>query len=287
MMIFRKQFSKILLVALMAMMGAGCGKEARKNRYLSRANRDFVAEQYDKAEVEYLNVLKIAPLEPTAISRLGLIYYGEGKLSQAYEFLKKAAEVEPENMEARTKLGLACLSFRKMKEAREQTLAVLEKQPGNGEALILLADCVTNSTEVQHIMSLLEGFRQRDNESAGYHVALATLYLRQQEIEKAESEVKKAMALDPKSSAAYQSLGTVYLMRKDLKQAEVAFKAAAGLAPWRSVRRLAYAGFKVDSGATEEGKKIAEEITQKAPDYLPAWTFLAKIAFEEGKYEDR
>lgn len=275
----------ILSLALVVTIGGGCSKEAKKKRYLSRANRDFAAEQYDSAEVNYLNVLKLVPLEPESITKLGLIYHTEGRLPRAYGFLKKAVELQPENFEARVKLGLTSLSFRKLKEAREQALTVLEKQPGNEEALLLLANSVINSAEIPQVVSLLESFGKKQD-TAGYHVALATLYSREQETEKAEAEIKKALALDPKSSAAYQGLATVYLMRKDLKQGEAAFKAAVDLSPLRSPRRLLYAGFKVDAGAAEDGKKILEEITRKAPDYVPGWTMLAQIAFVEGKYDD-
>lgn len=272
-------------LALVVTIGGGCGKQAKKERYLSQANRDFAAEQYDRAEVNYVNVLKLVPLEPESITRLGLIYHTEGRLPQAYAFLKKAVELQPENLEARVKLGLTCLSFRNLKEAREQALTVLEKQPGNEEAFLLLANSVSNSAEIPQVVSLLESFGKK-KDTAGYHVALATLYTREQETEKAEAEIKQALALDPKSSAAYQGLAAVYLMRKDLKQGEAAFKAAADLSPLRSPRRLFYAGFRVDAGATEDGKKILEEITSKAPDYVPAWTMLAQIAFAEGKYDD-
>ena len=56
----------ILVFSLVLMVGAGCSRQARTNRYLARAERDFHAEQYDRAEIEYLSALQLTPLEPNA-----------------------------------------------------------------------------------------------------------------------------------------------------------------------------------------------------------------------------
>ncbi len=53
---------------------------------------------------------------------------------------------------------------------------------------------------------------------------------------------------------------------------------AADLAPPSSGNGVRYAQFKVLTGDTATGEKLLQDITQKAPDYLPAWLALAQIA---------
>src|SRR6266576_452992 len=108
-----------LVLALAVLAGGGCTKEARKKRYLERADRDFKAEQYAKAEIEYLNALKVAPLNPVAIRQLGFIYHDQGRLPLAFAYLKKAAELEPDNPDVRARLGLTYLTVGQCKEANE------------------------------------------------------------------------------------------------------------------------------------------------------------------------
>ena len=48
------RFTIIILAAVLLASG-GCTKEMRKDRLLSKADRDFEAGAYDRAEVEYLN----------------------------------------------------------------------------------------------------------------------------------------------------------------------------------------------------------------------------------------
>jgi len=61
---------------------------------------------------------------------------------------------------------------------------------------------------------------------------------------------------------------------------------SANLAPWRSLRRLRYADFNIQTGDLEAAKQMLDAITQKAPDYIPARNRLAEIAFHQQKYDD-
>jgi tetratricopeptide (TPR) repeat protein len=92
--------------------------------------------------------------------------------------------------------------------------------------------------------------------------------------------------LDPKSSEANAALGALYWSRNDLKEAGEAFKTAADLARPRSPGQLRYADFLIKTGAGAQAKSLLEEISRKAPDYLPPRIYLMKIACAEHQDED-
>jgi len=280
----RRLFMPFVL-ALAVAAGAGCSKQARLGRHLARGNRDFQKEQYDKAEIEYLLVLRAAPQNPAANRQLGLLCYTEGRLPQASFFLHKAAELEPANLDVRLKLGLIYLSAHRPKEAREAAALVLQKQPQNEEALLLLASAATTN-QVREVAQRIEQLPPAARGRASSHLALGTLAVIQQDLAKAEAEFKAAVAADPKSSEACMALAALYLARTNRALAEPAMKKAAELAPLRSGLRLRYAGLKLGTGAQEEGKRLIEEITRKAPDYVPAWVLLAQLAFDQAKTEE-
>ena len=50
--------------------------------------------------------------------------------------------------------------------------------------------------------------------------------------------------------------------------------------------RASYAVYLIQTGQVEEGRKILEELTQKAPDYIPGWVSLMNLAMAEKKFED-
>ena len=55
----------------------------------------FTAGQYDKAEIEYLNVLRRDPENALAIGRLGDIYFDEGRFQRRRPICIKAANSLP------------------------------------------------------------------------------------------------------------------------------------------------------------------------------------------------
>src|ERR1017187_9444763 len=164
---------------LLAFLCSGCTKEMRKNRYLARANTDFQSGRYDKAEVEYLNVLRVAPRNPVAFARLGSIYYDQGRLLRTEAFLQRAVELDPENTDLRLKLCQARFSSGRFKEASDDAQMILKKQPGQEEALTMLADTAFGQKELQGTLQQIERMRQGDKDRAGYHLARGTILLKQ------------------------------------------------------------------------------------------------------------
>jgi len=272
----------IFALCLAAITSAACSKdEPTKEQLLSRADAAFAAEQYDKAEKEYREVLRLAPDDPAALRQLSTIYLDQGQVAQAYPLIQKSAELQPDDPEIQLKLARLFLSSREFTKARDAALQVLEKRPGHELALLLFTDASQKPDDIEDARKLVQSLREKDQDRARYHLALGALDLRQKDLTRAESEFKAALNLDPKSSEVYAALGTFYWSRNDLKEAGQAFKTAADLAPPRSPMRTRYADFLIKSGANAEAKNILEDINRKAPDYLPPRVLLMKMACAE------
>jgi tetratricopeptide (TPR) repeat protein len=274
-------------LCLTAIATAGCSKsEPTKEELLSRADAAFAAGQWDKAEMDYRKALTLAPDDPAVLRQLGSIYLDQGQLAQAYPLLKKGAELQPDDPEIQLKLGTIFLEGRDYTQARDAASQILDKQPENERALLLLADASQTPDEVQDVRTLVQSLREKDQDRAGYHLALGVLDLRQNNRAGAESEFRAAVTLDPKSSDSYMALGLLYWARNDLKEADQAFKTAVDLAGPRSPVRLRYTDFLLKTGANTEAKKILEETKQKHPDYLPPRVLLMKMACAERQDDD-
>ena len=96
----RKHQGKVVLVGagpgapdLIAMRGADA---------LSRA--DVVIYDYLVSP----EVLRLAPNNPVAQRQLGILYFDQGQLRQAFPLLKRAADGEPNNLDLQLKLVRAC-----------------------------------------------------------------------------------------------------------------------------------------------------------------------------------
>ncbi len=276
----------LLMVAAIAFLGAGCTKQAKKERHLSKANQYFQAGELAKAEIEYLSAMRLGGPDPLAITRLGQIYYERGDLPRAFAFLNKSLEYDTNNVDVHVKVGTIMLTGRKVKEAREHAEFALSKAPTNDEALILLSDSIASPQEIDTTWQKLQKLNATAGNRPGYHVAMGNLLLRRQDATNAETAFKRAIAIDPKFSQAHLALGLIYWLRDDLKQADAEFKTAADLSPLKSPRRLKYAEFKIRTGDLDAAKKILESVTDQAQDYVPAWTYRAEIAFAEKKWDE-
>jgi tetratricopeptide (TPR) repeat protein len=138
----------VVIAAIPSFLFTGCTKEGRKSRLLSKAENDLKAGAYDKAKIEYLNVLRLGGQNPTAFARLGQIWLDEGAPLKAAPFLLKAKELTPNDLENRLRLAQVYNAVGKRDDARKETLFVLQHSPGSGEALLLSTQMAFTPVEI-------------------------------------------------------------------------------------------------------------------------------------------
>ena len=282
--LFGSVFGRVLTTSISIALLSACTPAAKKARALEHADSYFKSGEYDKARIEYLNVLKLDRTNRTAIKQLGIIWFEEGAPVRAFPFLKAVRDLDPNDFGIRAKLASTLLVLGEIGEARKQALAVLQQSPTESDALLVLADSVRSKQEIEEVEQQLQQLRLP--ESAALQLALAGLALRKNDPATAEKELQRALALEPKSAVAHLAMAHFRALQKDLNQAGQEFKTAAELAPIRSTERLKYAEFQAATGALNEARVSLRETTRQAPDYLPAWLVLAQISVGEKKYEE-
>jgi tetratricopeptide (TPR) repeat protein len=277
-------FPRLPAAVLIAVLLGGCSSETNKSRVLERAQREFEMAQYDKARIEFLNVLQLDPHNATAIQQLGMIWFEEGAPLKALPFLLRVREITPDNLDARIKLARVFVLLGELAEARKEAIAILERSPVRDDAIILLADTARTPQEIEETERRLEHFTERGR--ASFHLASASLFIRRSDLASAEGEVRQALALDRKTPAPHLAMSDLFWLRKNFVQAGQELRAAVELSPIRSDSRLKYAEFQANAGALDEAAATLKEITRQAPDYLPAWGCLAKFAYTKQKYDE-
>jgi len=263
----------------------GCGAKARKARLLASADRDFAAEKYDAADLEYHGVLQVPPPDPAAIRQLGLLYSIEGRPATAVAYLKRASELEPKNLAVQVKLGQAALGLGNAPLARDLAKKVLAIEPKNADAVLLLVDSARSAADQDADRKTIEGL-EKTGDCAAYHVALGGICIVRRDQAGADAEIQKAIALDPKYAPAYADQAALRLTRTDVKGAVESYRHAADLSPLRSLERLKYISLLSQSGSVPEAKKELTDLTTKAPDYIPGWVYSMRLASGERRYAD-
>ena len=280
----RTNLRRILAAVLVAAIVSGCSREGKISSLLERANKYFKAGEYDDAGIEYLNVLRLDPQNAIAIQQLGNIWFEEGAPVRALPFLVKTKELAPKDLGARTKLAMAMMTLGDESNARKEALAILDGDPTNDDCITLLADTARTSEEFKETAQRLQKFNGSDKPS--YWLASAALSIRKRDLNAAETAIQHALALDAKSSSAHLAMADLQFLTGKPMQAAQELRTAADLAPLRSTTRLKYANLKANAGDVAEATGMLKEITRQAPDYLPAWGSLAKISYEQKRYDD-
>ncbi len=272
------------LILAATLITACSTKETRKARLLAEADTYFKGGDYDKAKVSYLNVVRLDPKNALAFERVGAIWLEEHDPLRAAAFLIKASELDPKNVQNRIRLARCYLAMGRHEDVKNEALKVLEQVPENGDAIIALAEAARSKDDIDAAEEQIQRFPNKNDVS--FQLALANLFLHKGNLAAAGDAVRQALTIDPKSAGAHIAMGDIYLYRKDLKQASEEYKKAADLAPVRSVERLKYAAFMSATGDVQETRRVATEMTKKAPDFLPGWVLLAELAAKDKKYDE-
>jgi len=276
----------VVLVAVVAGTGCGMVKDFRKNRHLKAAEGYVAEKKWKEATIEYRNALRFDPQNLAAVKQLGLAYYENGQLGEAFPPLRRYHDQNQGDLEVRQKLGVIYLMGRAPDKAREQAEAILAQQPQDLDGLLLLAESADTPEEITDAIGRLEKNRATLGDADRVARALGVLYARNQDVPRAEAEFQKAVSSKPDSPEAHLALARLHLGKRELAEAEKEFKAAADLAPAGSFARLQLADFYLLTRRVDDATKVLEQITSEAPDAFPAWLRRAEIAFAQGKLEE-
>ena len=209
-----------------------------------------------EAEKGYREVLRLRPDDPVAQRQLGIIYFDQGQLQQAYPLLKKSAELEPDNVDVQLKLAHTYFTGRDYQKARESARQILEKKPGHQEALLLMVDTATTPDDMKETRNLVDKLKASSEDQVAYHLARGAIDLREKNDIQAEAEFKTALGLAPKSSTVYAALGNLYLARKDLKAADAGIRKRRHAQPPALAVTTALCGFEAANWRHGRSKKV-------------------------------
>ncbi len=269
--------------AILAVLLSGCTAEARKARQLEKAEGFFRAGEFEKARLEYLNVLKADDKNSIAMERLATMWIDQGVPVRALPYLLRLKTVSPDNRGTRFKLAASLLAIGRISEARAEATAVLERWKDAADALFLLADSCRNLAEIEAASRALTTFPEKAN--ARYLAASAVIQLLRGELDAARRGLQRAVITDPKSSDVHATLAKLHLREGDAVKAGEALKAAAEHAGPRSPATGRYAEFLFRTKGAKEAQDYLDGLLRQAPDYLPLRRLLANIALTEKKLD--
>ena len=281
-----QQLSIFLLLTLSPVgLFTGCSQQAQLDEHLIRGNESFEKGDYQTAEIEYKNVLQIDSSITEAIGNIGLIYYRQGRLVEAYPFLTQARTLDPENLIYRSKLSSLLTQAGSPQDAWDEASFVLEKDPTDKTALFALQ---TAGLSLQKIGEARTKIAQLNasNPSAPAILALGLLDAIESNFEAADEKFQKAVTMDPNLGEAHTAIATLHLARNEIDAANASYQKSFDLSEGDPSKQFIYAQFKFRTGDKEAANKLIEEILEDEPRFVPALTLKAQLISADANFED-
>lgn len=209
------------------------GNHPNVSYYLGRLDLE---DQNFEAAIQKLTLAMEKPPFPDTAYYLGYAYFKHGDLNDAEKWLKKAAELMPNDARVPYQLGLVL-----RKEGREEEAKAAITQSSEQRK----RDSSESELRVQCAQKLEKGTREEahavcdqlyDTDNAKNLTALGTLYARHGDVEAAVKPLSRAAELEPQSPQMQYNLALAYFQLGRFEEARTPL--ASALARWPDIFQL-------------------------------------------------
>ncbi len=310
----------LLLTATLAL--GGCSNpEKAKAAHLSKGDAFLKDSKFQEASIEYRNAIQIDDKLAAAHWGLSRAYGGLQRAQEAFEELKKTAELDPNNLEARATLGTVYLQASRgrpeyIAEAERLANEILQKDSNYVEGHILMGSVLfaqnksdearaklihaveIDPKRIQSYMSLArfyvvtrdpakaeETFKRAlsiDNSSALTHTEYGKYLVQINRLPEAEVELQKAVEVEPSNHNSRFVLASFYLVNKRLDKAEEAYKALADLDKDKPEGQAVLGDFYSTVRRLDDAVRVYQDILTRNPDYTQGRYRLGEIMLMRG-----
>jgi tetratricopeptide (TPR) repeat protein len=286
------------MLALACASGCG-GVAARKARHMEKGQSYLAAENYDKARIEFRNVLQIDPKDSEALYETGVIAEKQGNVRQAAQYYQAAIDVSPDNANARFRLARLYLLSGAPERTLELIKAALVKHPddagfltlraavrseqrdvsgaladagqavalapANEDAVAALAGIYKSQNEKAKAQALLEQSVQRLPGTIDLRVVLAQFYEENDHPAEAEATLRQIIALKPLEKAHRLRLALFYIQTKQYDAAERSLRQAIKDLPAENTLKVALVNFLAAHRSREQAESELKGMIAAAP----------------------
>lgn len=310
-----------LLLAVVVSLGGCSNPEKAKAEHVSRGEAFLKDSKFQEAALEFRNALQLDDKLAPAHWGLARAYEGLQRLPEMLQELRKAVELDQNNLDAKNKLANYYLAASKgrpelLAEAERLANDILQKDPKHIEGHILLSSVRfaqgkkdeahaelsraidLNPNRSESYLSLArfyivtndrekadEAYRKAISvapESSLAHTEYGKYLVQTNRISEAEAELKKAVEVGPSDRAARFTLASFYVVNKQLDKAEETYKALSELEKDKPESQAIMADFYSATNRSDDAVRIFQEILAKSPDYVQGRYRLAEILLMRG-----
>ncbi|HEX9656899.1 MAG TPA: asparagine synthase (glutamine-hydrolyzing) [Bacteroidota bacterium] len=277
-------------------------KPKAKQAY-ARAQRLIEAGKFDEAIGALQALLKIIPGHAQAMNDLGALFFAQGNLQEAREYLDNARDIDSSNVVTLKNLAELATHEDRLDEAAACYQEILDVDPQDLEALVAVgmialaikrydnaAVFFTRALEVdpENIEALkgLEAIRADPVVDITLLEERAKSLAAENKIEEAIEVFRQITEQEPQSSDAHYNLGLCYCKLQQRSQAIDALVKAVELDPKNPTTAKTLAHLLVEEEMYEEGIRLLTSILRYAPEDVETVLSLAQLYDQAGRGND-
>jgi len=273
---------RVFTVLALALMLTACGgAEDRKAAYMQKAQQLYDQGNYEKARLEYKNVIQIDPKDVQAHYKLGQVMEKLRNWRAAAGEYLRVIELDDKNVDARIRMGQFYLLSKALDKAAEMADKAVELAPDNADALAFRGTVRAQQGDQTAARADAEAALKIDPRHVGATALLASLYLRDKDLDKAVETLEDGIKANPEDVSLRTLLAGIYARTGKKDEAVALLERVIELEPEKLGHRIRLARFEVAGKDLDKAEKVLRDAVKAFPDDTKAR--LALIEFIAGQ----
>jgi Flp pilus assembly protein TadD len=241
------------------------GAQERKIKHLEKGQSYLVAGNFEKARVEFQNVLQIAPTDPEARFEMGVVDEKLSKIREAAGFYQGTIDVNPDHLKARTHLARLYVMSGAPDRAMQVIKPALDKHPDDAELLTIRAAAHVQQKDITDAQVDAERAVQLDPKNPDALATLAGVYSANREVDKAQKLIEDGIARIPDTTDLRLILAQLYVVQNRLDEAERLLLKLVQMRPTESAHRIRLAQFYARQNKTDAAELALRDAVKAMP----------------------
>ncbi|HLM59646.1 MAG TPA: tetratricopeptide repeat protein, partial [Pyrinomonadaceae bacterium] len=253
-----------LLAFIVCLAFTACSSQS-KQKHIARGEEYLQKRKYQEAVMEFRAAADIDKMSAEAYWGLARSFENLGQYSEAVEQLRRATELNPDNLEAKTKLGNYLLIGHPPQIAEAERLLedIFTRDPNYIEAHILKASLfAAQKKSEKEILDVLNQAVALDPKRTESYVSLSRFYMKGDKRGEAEAAIQKGISVNPNAAVGYLEYGKFLTFTNQTAQAEAQYKRAIEVEPANIEAREAVAEFYLSQRQLDKAEQSYKESVQ-------------------------
>lgn len=265
----------------------GCGgAEERKAEYLERGRKYFEERNFDKAKIEFKNVLQIDPKASKPYLYLGQIAEAQKDWRDALTFYQKAGELDPNDLEVKVRMAKLYMLGKQIDKADALVNAVLGAKPGDIDARLVKAGLSSLKGDIAAAIDELGRITAEQPSRAEAFLVLAMLHTQQDRLDEAESVLERGLAANSDDTEMQLGLARLAVQMKKPEKAEAIYKDMVSADSANLWHRKRLAEFYVQQERPDDAERVYREAIDASPRDSRRYVLLAEFLAKSGKSDE-